>query len=82
MKLEHTEKAIKLLDDRIKLMNDIESLTAIKNNKDFNIKIQAEHLHLFNKYTWETPMSDKVVEFAITEMQTRLAQIEIEILEL
>lgn len=80
MKLEQTEKARKLLGDRIKLMNDIESLTTIKNNKDFNIKIQAEDPYL--NFTWETPMSDKVVEFAITEMQTRLAQIEIEILEL
>ena len=78
MKLEHTEKARKLLSDRIKLMDAIESLTRIRKNKDFNIKIQAEDS--FYYYTWV--ISDKVVEFAITEMQTRLAQIEIEILEL
>ena len=78
MKLEHTEKVRKLLSDRIKLMDAIESLTRIRKNKDFNIKIQAEDS--FYYYTWV--ISDKVVEFAITEMQTRLAQIEIEILEL
>ena len=80
MKLEHTGKARKLLSDRIKLMDAIESLTRIRKNKDFNIKIQAEDS--FYNYTWETPISDKVVEFALAEMQTKLANIEIEILEL
>ena len=80
MELEHTEKARKLLSDRIKLMDAIESLTRIRKNKDFNIKIKAEDT--FYNYSWETPITDKVVEFAITEMQTKLANIEIEILGL
>ena len=80
MKLENTEKARKLLGDRIELMDNIESLNITRKNRNYNIKIRVDDL--FCNESLEMPMSDKVVEFAIAEMRTKLANIEIEILEL